>query len=146
MDIFTLGSGKKSYDQFKNLINRYRIPILLDIRLHNDSQLLGFTRKRDLPSILRDVCSCKYEHCINYAPTEEILTDWRNERIIWPEYEARYRALMSERKAVKDFINCYGRYASVCLLCAEPKPTHCHRRLFAEMIAENLSDTEIIHL
>ena len=122
------------------------IQIVVDVRLKNDSQLLGFTRKRDLPDILEEH-NCKYEHGVNFAPTKEILTDWKKNRITWPEYEERYRKLITERGAVKEFITCYdGLYDYVCLLCSELKPTHCHRRLFAEMIAAELPGTEITHL
>ena len=59
----------------------------------------------------------------------------------------QYRFIMDEREAVKDFITRYsGLYASVCLLCSEPTPEHCHRRLLAEMIASELDGTEVIHL
>ena len=146
MNIYTIGSSKKSAEKFFERIKYYRIQILLDIRLKNNSQLLGFTRKRDLPYFL-EMINCKYEHCINYAPTNEILTDWKKKRITWHEYEKRYRALMIERKSVDNFIACFDKlYDTVCLLCSEPKPEHCHRRLFAEMIAESLPDTEINHI
>lgn len=121
--------------------------MLVDIRLHNTSQMAGFTKKRDLPYFLETICNCKYEHYANYAPTENILSDWRKKRITWPEYEAKYIALMTQRNAVKEFMILYdGIYDPVCLLCSEPKPTHCHRRLFAEMIAAEFTDIEISHL
>ena len=54
---------------------------------------------------------------------------------------------MDKRKSVEDFITCFhGIYDTVCFLCAEPTPEHCHKRLFAEMIAEKLDDVEIINL
>lgn len=122
------------------------IQIVVDVRLRNDSPLLGFTRERDLPDILADH-QCKYEHVENFAPTNELLNDWREGNITWPEYEERYKKLMTERGAVREFITCYdGLYENVCLLCSELKPEHCHRRLFAEMIVAELPGTEIIHL
>jgi uncharacterized protein (DUF488 family) len=33
-----------------------------------------------------------------------------------------------------------------CLLCSEPTPEHCHRRLFAEYLKERIPDLEIVHL
>ena len=101
---------------------------------------------RDLPDIL-ELINCKYEHHINYAPTKEILTDWQKKRITWPEYTERYHALMTERNSVHDFITrYYDVYETVCLLCSEPTPEHCHRRLFAEMIQEAKPDIEVIHI
>ena len=146
MYLYTIGSSKKSYRQFCDIIKYRMIQIVIDVRLKNDSQLLGFTRQRDLKDILEDH-HCNYEHGVNFAPTKEILNDWKKKRITWPEYEERYHALMTERKSVHEFIISYdGLYESVCLLCSEPTTKHCHRRLFAEMIKAELPGTEIIHL
>ncbi len=146
MTLYTIGFTKKSAAQFFERIKYYGIQILVDVRLKNDSQLSGFARKRDLPYFL-SLHNCQYEHGIIYAPTEEILTGWKNKRITWPKYETKYRALMTERKAVKEFITCYdGLYESVCLLCSEHEPRFCHRRLLAEMIRDELPGTDIIHI
>ena len=148
MYLYTIGSSGKSSRQFFETIKRFKIQIVVDVRLKNDSQLLGFTRKRDLPYLL-ELHGCKYEHCKNYAPTEEILTGWKKKLITWPEYETRYRALMEERGAVREFITIYNDicdYESACLMCSEPTHKHCHRRLFAEMIAAELKGLEVIHI
>lgn len=146
MNLYTIGFTQKSAEQFFGRIKYYGIQILLDIRLKNDSQLLGFTRKRDLPYLL-ELHNCKYEQCKNYAPTEEILTSWKKKLISWQEYEQQYTSLMIKRKAVREFITCYdGLYESVCLLCSEPTAEHCHRRLLAEMIADEMKYVEVIHI
>ena len=146
MTLYTIGSSKKSSRQFFQSIKYHMIQILVDVRLKNDSQLLGFTRKRDLPYLL-ELHNCKYEHCVNYAPTAEILTDWKKKRITWPEYEQRYHALMTEKNSVRDFMTrYYGVYESVCLLCSEVSPEHCHRRLLAEMLHEQKNDIEVLHI
>ncbi|MBQ9419779.1 MAG: DUF488 domain-containing protein [Synergistaceae bacterium] len=147
MIIYTIGFIQKSAEEFfETLMHRY-VKILIDIRLHNSSQLAGFTKGRDLKYFLERFCGCDYCHCVNYAPTKKLLDDYKNEKITWSQYELEYRLMMEERKAVDDFKNRFdGVYESVCLLCAEPTHEHCHRSLFAEMIAKELDGTEIIHL
>ena len=147
MILYTMGFTQKSAQQFFERIKYHQIQILIDVRLNNTSNLTGFTKKRDLPYFLETICGCKYEHCADYAPTKELLTDWKKKRITWPEYESIYRALMTERKSAEDFrVRYYGLYESVCLLCSEPKPEHCHRRLFAEMIRVIVPEVEIGHI
>ena len=146
MLLYTIGFTQKSAEQFFEAIKHSCIQQLVDIRLYNKSQLAGFTNGRDLPYFLDKLCGCKYEHHINYAPTKKLLNDYRNKIITWAEYEVQYRFMMDEREAVKDFIAHYGLCRSVCLLCSEPTPEQCHRRLLAEMIAEALPETEIFHL
>ncbi len=146
MYLYTIGFTQKSAQQFFEPMKFYGIQMLVDVRLKNDSQLSGFTRKRDLPYIL-GLIGCKYEHCVNYAPTQEILTAWRKKLISWEEYTTQYRSLMINRKAVYDFITRYDSiYEAICLLCSEPTPEHCHRRLFAEMLHAQRPDIEILHI
>ena len=145
MTLYTIGFTQKSAEQFFERIKYYGIQMLIDVRLYNKSQLTGFTNGRDMPYLLGEICHCGYEHKVNYAPTKKILTSYREKRITWPEYEMQYRFIIDERSAVREFITSYdGRYESVCLLCAEPTPERCHRRLLAEMIRDELPDTEII--
>ena len=147
MLLYTIGFTKKSAETFFEGIRYRGIQMLVDVRLKNTSQLMRFSHGKDIEYFLQNLCNCKYEHCVNYAPTKEILTDWKKKRITWPEYEKRYRTLMTERKAVRNFITCYdGVYETVCLLCSEPTPEHCHRRLFAEMLQEAKPDIEVIHI
>ena len=147
MILYTIGFTKKSASQFFEVIKYKMIQIMIDVRLNNTSQMCGFTKKKDLQYFLETICGCRYEHCPDFAPTKEILTTWRKKSITWPEYEEQYRALMTQGKAVKSFMTCYyGLYDTVCLLCSEPTPEHCHRRLFAEMIQEQKTDIEILHI
>lgn len=149
MIIYTIGFTGKHADQFFEAIKQKNIKLLIDIRLHNKTQLAGFTKggEHDLGYLLKEICNCGYEHRKEYAPTKKILDDYKKDKITWAEYEVKYNFLMDEREAVKDFVTCYnGVYDAVCLLCAEPTPEHCHRRLLAEKIAEKLGDAEIIHL
>lgn len=147
MLLYTIGFTKKTAEQFFERIKYYRIQILVDVRLKNTSQLMRFSHGKDIEYLLKNLCNCEYEHCVNYAPTAEILTDWKKKRITWPEYEQRYHALMTERNSVRDFMTrYYGVYESVCLLCSEVSPEHCHRRLLAEMFHEQKNDIEVLHI
>ena len=40
----------------------------------------------------------------------------------------------------------FERYRAPCLLCSEPTPEHCHRRLLAEYLAEQLGGIVVTHL
>jgi uncharacterized protein (DUF488 family) len=147
MMIFTIGFTKKSAKQFFNLIKENNIDLLLDIRLNNKSQLAGFTKGDDLQYFLSEICHCEYKHCLEYAPSKDILDAYQKKLITWDEYVNRYTALMNQRAEHIDFINQFANYTSICLLCSEPTPEHCHRRLIAEMIANNApQQIEIKHI
>lgn len=146
MILYTVGFTQKSAERFFELIKANKIEILVDIRLNNKSQLAGFTKGDDLKYFLEQICACEYKHCIEYAPTKEILDDYKKKIITWDEYVTKYIPLMKKRNAVSKFIEQFSIFDSVCLLCSEPTPDYCHRRLLAEMIAEGFSDITIKHL
>ncbi len=147
MNIFTIGFTQKSANKFFELIKNNGIDILLDIRLNNKSQLAGFTKGDDLKYFLSEICKCEYRHCLKYAPNKEILDDYKKKRIGWEEYVLRYTDLMTVRGDYLRFENEFSNYSNICLLCSEPKPDNCHRRLLAGIIANSASSkTTIKHI
>ena len=145
MKLFTIGFTQKTAQEFFEKLKENNVELLLDIRLNNASQLAGFAKDKDLQFFLKTICSCKYEHNLNFAPTKELLTDYRNKKITWLEYEKIFYEIMEGRKIENEFIK-YLNYKKVCLLCSEPTATNCHRRLVAEYLANKIKGIEIIHL
>lgn len=145
MDIYTMGFTQKNAETFFENIVKNEIEILIDVRLNNQSQLAGFTKGKDLAYFLKMICRCNYNHNIIYAPTKEILQDYKNNKISWKEYEEKYNDLIIRRKVEYDFKKEYEKYSRVLLLCSEPTPEYCHRRLLAEYL-QNKLDCNIIHI
>jgi uncharacterized protein (DUF488 family) len=149
MQLFTIGFTGTSAEDFFARLTRAHVKTVLDVRLHNTSQLAGFAKVRDLPWLLKTTAGIRYAHHPILAPTPEMLTAYhsgpgtREER--WPAYAAQFTELMRERKIERHLdpaaLNCG------CLLCTEAKPHFCHRRLVAEYLAEHWSmPIEIEHL
>lgn len=144
MKIFTIGFTKKSAEQFFSRLKQQGLVRLLDIRLNNVSQLAGYTKKNDLRFFLREICHIDYLHLPELAPTKEILDAYKKKDGDWPSYEAKFLALMADRRVEetldKEIIS------GGCLLCSEAKPDYCHRRLVAEYLRTKWGDVEIEHL
>jgi uncharacterized protein YeaO (DUF488 family) len=117
---------------------------LLDVRLNNVSQLAGFTKKNDLSYFLRAIANIDYLHERQLAPTKEILDDYKKKRIDWAEYERRFVQLLEERHPADRLKS--AEFDRACLLCSEPAPEHCHRRLVAEYLQREWRTVEIEHL
>ena len=148
MKIYTIGFTKKNAEQFFSLLEKAKLTTLLDIRLNNVSQLAGYTKKDDLCFFLKRILNVKYIHSIKLAPTKQILDDYKNSKISWDKYEIEYYKLLEERNVKKLFSTIVDlNKETICLLCSEEKANHCHRRLLAEYLKNNLSQNiEIIHL
>lgn len=138
MEVFTMGFTKKDAKCFFNLIRENKIELLIDIRLNNSSQLAGFTKGNDLEFFLKELCDCAYSHEEFYAPTKDILRDYQKKVISWDEYVEKFSDLLLKREIEQSFSNKYIAYSRVLLLCSEPTPEKCHRRLVAEYLSEKL--------
>jgi uncharacterized protein YeaO (DUF488 family) len=69
------------------------------------------------------------------APSAGLLTDYRNGRINWKEYEKRYlEEIRGKEEAFKRLVRVIRERKVVTLLCAEKEDTHCHRRLLIELV------------
>ena len=142
--LFTIGFAKKSAREFFTRLKEAGVRCVVDVRLNNVSQLAGFTKKPDLEYFLSEICGIGYIHRPELAPTKEILDAYRKKQIDWPEYERRFLALMRERRAEE--LVAREDMAGACLLCSEPKPQKCHRRLVVEYLQDCLGGMEIVHL
>jgi len=145
MNIYTIGFTKKSARYFFGILIQSNIKRLIDVRLKNNSQLAGFAKKYDLAFFLKQICDADYIHLNILSPTPELLTGIRNGTISWNEYESRFNLLMDERQ-IDTRIDRKLFDVPAVLLCSEPTPEKCHRRLVAEYLSRKWGSVGIIHL
>lgn len=151
MELYTIGFTQKTAETFFGLLKENGIESLIDIRLNNKSQLAGFAKGKDLRFFLKELCDIQYYYAPEFAPTTELLNDWKKERISWEEYEKIYEKLMVKRKAEILFTDRYLGTAKekMCFLCSESTPENCHRRLLANYLKTHVSElfnAEVKHL
>lgn len=144
MKVYTIGFTSKSAEEFFNLLKENNVKKVIDIRLNNKSQLAGFTKGQDLKYFLRIICDIDYVYKPDYAPTKELLNSYRNKKINWEEYKKLYLEILGERNILKNID--YNFFKDSCLLCSEPKPDKCHRKLFVEYLKKYNNDINIINL
>ena len=143
--LYTIGFTKKNARQFFGLIQGSGVRKVLDTRLNNVSQLAGFTKKDDLAFFLEKLAGVSYEHALSLAPTDDILKSYKKGEISWDTYADAYNDLIN-RRHVEDLFSA-DALDGTCLLCSEPTPHHCHRRLAAEFFQNHLGrGVEIVHL
>jgi uncharacterized protein (DUF488 family) len=142
--LFTIGFTGKSAKEFFEKLRRAGVRRLVDTRLNNVSQLSGFTKKRDLEYFLHAIADIEYVHDVQLAPTKDILDDYKKKRIDWSQYERCFRKLMETRQP--DKLLSPDELDHACLLCSEPTPEHCHRRLVAEYLKSHWKNVVVQHL
>ncbi len=144
INLFTIGFTKKSAQQFFELLINAGVRRVIDTRLNNKSQLAGFTKNKDFEYFLHQIGNIDYTHRLELAPTKDILNTYKKNNGDWETYEKQFLQLITEREIEKtvspDLLD------GSCLLCSEPTPHNCHRRLVAEYLSQKLGTIKIVHL
>jgi uncharacterized protein (DUF488 family) len=144
VEIATIGFTQSSAEHFFGRLKAAGVRRVLDVRLHNASQLAGFTKGLDLAYFLREICRARYEHDLRLAPTDELLSAYRKHDLDWHAYERAFGALMQQRD-IPGLLERAEFETKTALLCSEAGPERCHRRLLAELLSDAWG-AEIQHL
>jgi uncharacterized protein (DUF488 family) len=132
--VSTIGFTKTTAGDFFDRLLKAGVKKVVDVRLHNTSQLAAFAKADDLAYFLKKIGGIQYEHQPLLAPTDPMLKAYKKAKGDWHTYEERFLRLMSEREIEKRFTP--ETFDGVCLLCSESTPHHCHRRLVCEYLNE----------
>jgi uncharacterized protein (DUF488 family) len=129
----TIGFAGKTAKDFFALLEEARVERLIDIRQHRGGQLSGFAKHPDLAYFLEKISRISYIHEPLLAPTPELLKTYRKTKD-WPAYEIGFLTLMKARH-VPETLDTASWPSNLALLCSEPGPEKCHRRLVADLLA-----------
>jgi uncharacterized protein (DUF488 family) len=132
IELFTIGFAQTTARGFFTKLKDAAVKRVVDVRLNNNSQLAGFSKKDDLAYFLKEIGGIEYVHLPEVAPTQDILDAYKKQKGDWGIYEKKFQDLMAQRqieKLVRPDMLDHG-----CLLCSEHLPHHSHRRLVAEYL------------
>lgn len=144
IELFTIGFTQTTARDFFTSLKNAGVKRVVDVRLNNNSQLAGFSKKEDLAYFLKEIAGIEYVHLPDLAPTQDILDAYKKNKGDWGIYERAFLTLMTQReieKRVQPDILQHG-----CLLCSEHLPHHCHRRLVAEYLNAKWGGIKTKHL
>ncbi len=144
----TIGFTGKTAEEFFALLQDAGVEQVIDIRQKRTGQLSGFSKHPDLCFFLKKIAGIPYAYESRLAPPPELLKSYRRDKN-WPAYEAAFLAVLKERD-VPNKLDTSSWPSKIALLCSEPSPEKCHRRLVADLLAahwrEQGDSVEIRHL
>ncbi|WP_332718145.1 DUF488 domain-containing protein [Pelagibacterium mangrovi] len=132
IEVATIGFTKSSARSFFERLAGAGVKNVIDVRLHNTSQLAGFAKSDDLAYFLKAIDGIGYRYEPLLAPTEPIMAGFRKKDDDWPLYRDQFMGLMAERKIENALAP--DQLEGACLLCSEHEPHHCHRSLVIEYL------------
>jgi uncharacterized protein (DUF488 family) len=145
MEICSIGYTKRTAEGFFETLRAAGVEQVIDVRLNNTSQLAGFTKKDDLAYFVPRLLGGRYVHKPLLAPSPRLFTDYKKNRGPWEEYAAGFLRLLEERRIEHVLSPEFFAPRSV-LLCSEPAPDRCHRRLVIEYLDRTWGDVTPVHL
>ena len=144
----TIGFTGKTAEEFFALLRDAGVQSVIDVRQNRTGQLSAFAKHPDLEFFLRQIGKIGYRHEPLLAPTPELRKSYQEYKD-WPAYEKNFLRLLKQR-GVPRSIDVSSWPANVALLCTEPGPEKCHRRLVVELLAKQWrvasDDVEVRHL
>ena len=145
--LYTIGFTQKNAEEFFGILKRNKINCLVDIRLNPNGQLSRFAFEKDLPFFLENLADgCKYVHRVDLAPESDLLKEVRTKGTAmnkdYKVFEKAFNAQLEIKSKISNFVEQFGKYQNVVLLCSEPTTEKCHRRLVCNMLLKKF-DGEI---
>jgi uncharacterized protein (DUF488 family) len=144
----TIGFTGKTAEEFFALLRDAGVESVIDVRQNRTGQLSAFAKHPDLEFFLRQIGNIGYRHEPLLAPSPELRKSYQEDKD-WATYEASFLKLLKQRGVPKN-LDTSSWPANVTLLCTEPGPEKCHRRLVAEVLAKRWGaagdDVEVRHL
>lgn len=144
IELFTIGFTQTTARDFFTKLKKAGVRRVVDVRLNNNSQLAGFSKKDDLAYFLKEIAGIEYVHLPELAPTQELLDAFKKQKGDWGLYEKQFLDLMAQRQIEKSLPREVLDHG--CLLCSERLPHHCHRRLVAEYLDAKWGGLRTNHL
>jgi len=141
--VATIGFTRTSAENFFARLKQAGVKRVVDVRLHNTSQLAGFAKADDLAWFLRTINGMDYVPEPILAPTEELMKFYKTEKGDWEVFQRDFTALMRERKIEKALKPTF--LDGACLLCSEATAQHCHRRLVVDYLNKQWNGALTVH-
>ena len=130
--VATIGFTQTTARGFFERLQAAGVRSVIDVRLHNTSQLAGFAKAEDLAYFLQAIGGVGYRHEPLLAPSDDMLKAFKKDKGDWRVFEGRFLDLMAERQVETRLKP--EMFSGACLLCSEATPHHCHRRLVCEYL------------
>ncbi|MFH0802948.1 MAG: DUF488 domain-containing protein [bacterium] len=130
MEVFTVGYGGRSQEEFLALLQQNNIRTVIDIRLRPDHAYMGIWAKARTPD--KGIEKWLSDAGIGYRSLIEL----GNVFLEYPDWQRRYQELLdsSGEFLTAGLTEIPGPF---CLLCAEKRVVECHRLLVAEYLVKH---------
>ena len=144
LTIWTIGHSTRTIEEFIDLLRRYQIEILVDVRHFPGSRRLPHFNKTPLHHALA-AAGIHYEHLIELGGRRPVRPDSHN--LLWRNASFRGYADYMETKPFRDGIDRLleiARAGRTAVMCSEAVWWRCHRSMIADYL--KAMSTQVVHI
>ncbi|HLX61016.1 MAG TPA: DUF488 family protein [Planctomycetota bacterium] len=142
LTIFTIGSAGKTAEQFFELLRDAEIRRVVDVRIQNSTQVIGFTKKDDLTYFLRELCGAECMPDDKLVPLKQLFTLQKSNA---EEFKVKYFAQLEQHK-IEELYSREFFQVPTAILCTEPNPQHSYGPLILEYLNKCWGNIGIVNL
>lgn len=134
LTVLTIGHSTRTLDEFIDLVEAYRVTLVVDVRSVPRSRHNPQFNKENLPDSLKNA-GVKYIHMpdiggLRRPKHDSVNTAWRNKSF------RGYADYMQTKEFTEQLLHliAFARESRVAIMCAEALPWRCHRSLIADAL------------
>lgn len=134
MKLHTISPYQTTAEAFFTQLAQWHTDMVVDVRLHNTTQLDGFSKAPDIGFFCRRLLNANYAHDTDFSPDADTLGAYLHHKTDWDTFSADFKEQMEERHAIPLFLERYGEYDSVALIGTATKTRRSHVEVLEELI------------
>lgn len=138
MKLHTISPYQTTAEAFFTQLLEWHTDMVVDVRLHNTTQLDGFSKSPDIDFFCRRLLNANYAHDTDFSPAADTLDQYLHHKIDWDTFSADFKEQMEEHKAVPLFIERYGEYDSVAVIGTTTKTRRSHVEVLEALVNDAL--------
>ena len=143
--LFTVGYEGRTINSYIELLLRYNIKVLCDVRKNPLSRKYGFSKKRLAATC--QVANIEYVHMPDLGIDSRYRRNLNSEEAYHKLFKFYTRSILKHANESLDSIeNLLKNRRRVALMCFEEKSTLCHRGRIADSLRRRRIPTEIVNL
>ena len=132
LSLFTIGYEDRSISEFIERLNQFSITALVDVREIPLSRKKGFSKKQLKEYLEKN--DIQYIHIKQLGSPKKLRDKLREDKDYESFFEAYTKYLSTQIEILQELYTERVLEETICLMCYERLPSHCHRKVIAEEI------------
>lgn len=134
MNLHVISPYQTTAEAFFDQLKAWHVDEVVDIRLHNTTQLDGFSKYPDIAYFCKQILGAGYAHDTDFSPAPDPMKEYVHGNMTWEQFSSDYRALMEKHHAAQLFLERYGSFANVAVIGAATKQRRSHSEVLAQLV------------